>query len=240
MQQADTVRTGLQHGPATPPDSPLLPRSRRRHRASKCGRARCPAGLRSRRSRPGSARPSPRSCGTRGDMAAAATSRSTWSSSQLRSAWWSRSATRARHRPPGRGAVGQIPVADGHGLGIAGARRLMDSFDIRTTPQGTDVTMDKFLPARSAGPDAAIASRNWRGPWRTASRAASTEEVQLQNQAAAARARRAAAETAGARAAEPRARRHQSRRASRSTPSSTRRRITCAAPTSSSPVSSRT
>ena len=45
---------------------------------------------------------------------------------------------------------GRYRSQTGMGVGIAGARRLLDSLDIRTTPQGTDVTMVKFLPARSA------------------------------------------------------------------------------------------
>ena len=35
----------------------------------------------------------------------------------------------------------------GMGLGIVGARRLMDAFDVRTSPSGATVSMSKYLPA---------------------------------------------------------------------------------------------
>src|SRR5262249_15522955 len=37
----------------------------------------------------------------------------------------------------------------GMGLGIVGTRRLMDHFDIRSTPTGTTVTIKKLLPRRA-------------------------------------------------------------------------------------------
>src|SRR6476659_9957376 len=44
---------------------------------------------------------------------------------------------------------GRYRSQTGMGTGIAGARRLLDSLDIRTPPHCTDVTMIKCLPARS-------------------------------------------------------------------------------------------
>ena len=47
--------------------------------------------------------------------------------------------------------AGRYRSSTGMGLGLAGTRRLMDDFDIRTGPQGTTVTLVKRLP-RSIGP----------------------------------------------------------------------------------------
>ncbi|HZT77015.1 MAG TPA: ATP-binding protein [Vicinamibacterales bacterium] len=44
---------------------------------------------------------------------------------------------------------GRYQSATGMGLGIIGARRLMDHFDIDSTPKGTTVTLKKMLPRRS-------------------------------------------------------------------------------------------
>jgi len=47
--------------------------------------------------------------------------------------------------------MGQFTSSTGMGLGIIGARRLMDSFDIESTPrQGTRVVLTKILPPRIA------------------------------------------------------------------------------------------
>jgi signal transduction histidine kinase/CheY-like chemotaxis protein len=43
---------------------------------------------------------------------------------------------------------GRYQSGTGMGLGIVGARRLMDDFSIQTSPQGTTVTMQKFLAPR--------------------------------------------------------------------------------------------
>jgi signal transduction histidine kinase/CheY-like chemotaxis protein len=45
---------------------------------------------------------------------------------------------------------GRYASSTGMGLGIVGARRLMDQCDVRSGPGGTDVVMKKILPARSA------------------------------------------------------------------------------------------
>jgi signal transduction histidine kinase len=91
-------------------------------------------------------------------------------------------------RDQGHGITNLQDVLDGHytsstgmGLGIVGARRLMDRFDITSTPRGTTVVMGKFLPRRAplltaseltrlAG---ALAERSPQNPY---------EEVQQQNQ----------------------------------------------------------
>lgn len=59
-------------------------------------------------------------------------------------------------RDQGSGIANLQDVLDGHytsstgmGLGIVGARRLMDTFQITSTPQGTTVLMGKFLPRRA-------------------------------------------------------------------------------------------
>ena len=45
---------------------------------------------------------------------------------------------------------GKYQSGTGMGLGIVGARRLMDDFSIQTSPQGTTVTLQKFLAPRHA------------------------------------------------------------------------------------------
>jgi signal transduction histidine kinase len=44
---------------------------------------------------------------------------------------------------------GRYKSSTGMGIGISGARRLLDRFDIRTSSAGTSVTLEKFLPARA-------------------------------------------------------------------------------------------
>lgn len=76
---------------------------------------------------------------------------------------------------------GRYRSATGMGMGIVGARRLMDRFAIESTPAGTRVALEKFLPARAplvtSGrvEEIADAARNRepQGP---------LEEVQAQNQ----------------------------------------------------------
>jgi signal transduction histidine kinase/ActR/RegA family two-component response regulator len=46
--------------------------------------------------------------------------------------------------------AGQHQSATGLGMGIVGARRLMDGFSIDSSPAGTSVVLEKFLPAREA------------------------------------------------------------------------------------------
>jgi signal transduction histidine kinase/ActR/RegA family two-component response regulator len=50
---------------------------------------------------------------------------------------------------------GERPAAAGLGAGIPGARRLMDTFAIDTSPGGTRIEMTRRLPRRAARPDAA-------------------------------------------------------------------------------------
>jgi signal transduction histidine kinase/DNA-binding response OmpR family regulator len=77
--------------------------------------------------------------------------------------------------------AGGYRSATGMGLGLVGTRRLMDGFDIASTPDGTTVRINKLLPARpkawSAADVAAIAAqlehKEPSGP---------IEEVQQQNQ----------------------------------------------------------
>ncbi len=47
--------------------------------------------------------------------------------------------------------AGRFRSKTGLGLGITGARRLMDAFEIASTPSGTTVTMAKFLPNGDVG-----------------------------------------------------------------------------------------
>src|SRR5687768_4393333 len=44
---------------------------------------------------------------------------------------------------------GEYVSPTGMGMGIIGAKRLMDYFDIQSTPQGTVVTLGKYLPPTS-------------------------------------------------------------------------------------------
>ena len=76
--------------------------------------------------------------------------------------------------------AGSYRSATGMGLGIVGARRLMDHFVIRPTAQGTTVTMQKLLPASSGCLTRADAGRI--GKALAAEGAGSPiEEVQQQN-----------------------------------------------------------
>jgi signal transduction histidine kinase/CheY-like chemotaxis protein len=45
---------------------------------------------------------------------------------------------------------GQYRSSTGMGLGLVGARRLMDAFDIKSEPNGTTITIKKLLPRRAA------------------------------------------------------------------------------------------
>jgi signal transduction histidine kinase/CheY-like chemotaxis protein len=76
---------------------------------------------------------------------------------------------------------GEYRSSTGMGIGVAGSRRLMDRFEIDSTPAGTTVTLTKLLPARARfhGPadigrlSSELSSKRPQGP---------LEEVQLQNQ----------------------------------------------------------
>ena len=76
---------------------------------------------------------------------------------------------------------GRYQSATGMGLGIVGARRLMDQFDIQSTAKGTTVSLKKMLPRRSRllGPAdlARIAERLASDPL-----VRPIDEVRLQNQ----------------------------------------------------------
>ena len=50
---------------------------------------------------------------------------------------------------------GTYKSAQGMGIGLIGARRLMDALDVETTPQGTTVTLVKRLPRNAAPPSLA-------------------------------------------------------------------------------------
>ncbi|GGA61347.1 hypothetical protein GCM10011395_34620 [Sphingomonas psychrolutea] len=52
---------------------------------------------------------------------------------------------------------GRYRSTQGMGVGITGARCLMDRFDIDTSAEGTCVTLEKILPVSALGTDAAIA-----------------------------------------------------------------------------------
>jgi signal transduction histidine kinase len=68
----------------------------------------------------------------------------------------------------------------GMGLGIVGARRMMDAFDIRTSNSGTTVVLTKQLPARGREPTRSDVARITDGIASTPS-ASITDEVQQQN-----------------------------------------------------------
>ena len=76
---------------------------------------------------------------------------------------------------------GEYRSSTGMGIGVAGTRRLMDRFEIDSTPAGTTVTLIKLLPARARfhGPAdisrlaSELSSKRPQGP---------LEEIQLQNQ----------------------------------------------------------
>jgi signal transduction histidine kinase len=76
---------------------------------------------------------------------------------------------------------GQYTSPTGLGLGLLGARRLVDQCDIQTSPDGTVVTLQKLLPGRApvvrardlAEITATLAQQHAQSPF---------EEVQLQNQ----------------------------------------------------------
>ena len=62
-----------------------------------------------------------------------------------------------RDRGPGIADVdavleGRARSQSGMGIGIAGSRRLMDEFQIRTTPRGTTISIEKTLPRRNPVP----------------------------------------------------------------------------------------
>ena len=75
---------------------------------------------------------------------------------------------------------GRYQSGTGMGVGIVGSRRVMDDFDVTTTPKGTSVRMVKRLPRRQAVPSRSDAAR-------IAERLAAEEprsiadEMQLQN-----------------------------------------------------------
>jgi signal transduction histidine kinase/ActR/RegA family two-component response regulator len=76
--------------------------------------------------------------------------------------------------------AGRYRSAHGMGVGITGARQLMDRFDIESSSEGTCVTLEKVLPNSALGADTAIA----RIVERLAADAAAHPdgEVRLQNQ----------------------------------------------------------
>lgn len=55
--------------------------------------------------------------------------------------------------------AGRYVSSTGMGLGIVGTRRLMDQFEIRSTPAGTDVWLKKFFPRRAPLFNAAALAR---------------------------------------------------------------------------------
>jgi signal transduction histidine kinase/DNA-binding response OmpR family regulator len=75
---------------------------------------------------------------------------------------------------------GDYRSATGMGLGILGARRLMDRFDIRTAPSGTTVVLQKMLPEH-AGLFAAADARRLASALAAQGPSSPLEEVQQQN-----------------------------------------------------------
>lgn len=69
----------------------------------------------------------------------------------------------------------------GMGLGIMGSRRLMDRFDIESTPQGTTVAMARHLPNERAAPRGRALERVVNSVAALAPQADSLAEVQQQN-----------------------------------------------------------
>jgi signal transduction histidine kinase/CheY-like chemotaxis protein len=76
--------------------------------------------------------------------------------------------------------AGRYRSATGMGLGITGARRLMDHCSIRTTPRGTRVLMKKVLPEGAPYVDTEAVARV-AGALTAASPSSPLEEVQQQN-----------------------------------------------------------
>ena len=72
---------------------------------------------------------------------------------------------------------GQYKSTTGLGVGIVGARRLMDRFEIASSPQGTRVRFGKSLPAAAKPPDLPNLARELAGE----SMSTLLEEVQVQN-----------------------------------------------------------
>ena len=137
-----------------------------------------------------------------------------------------RSATRARASPDLDGDPRRpLPLArPGMGLGIVGARRLMDRFDIESAP-----ARHRRHAAEAASPAAAPPSRRRRSAtvaaqrWRREPHRDPLDEVQRAEPGAAAQPRRAAGAAGGARRAQRASSRTPTAASSRSTPSSTRR-----------------
>lgn len=76
---------------------------------------------------------------------------------------------------------GRYRSATGMGMGIVGARRLMDRFAIESTPAGTRVALEKFLPARAPIVTSARVEEI-AGALRNRQPQGVVEEVQVQNQ----------------------------------------------------------
>jgi signal transduction histidine kinase/CheY-like chemotaxis protein len=77
--------------------------------------------------------------------------------------------------------AGQYRSTTGMGIGLVGARRLMDQCQIESTPRGTTVTLKKFLPRRA--PFVSLSGRSQLAQSLSARRPSSlVEEVQKQNQ----------------------------------------------------------
>ena len=94
---------------------------------------------------------------------------------------------RVRERGPGIKDLqaildGRYDSPTGLGLGILGAKRLMDQFEIESSEGGATVTMVKGLPKRTAPFDPAAIWRGSRPSWRKHAPQGLLEELQVQNQ----------------------------------------------------------
>lgn len=77
--------------------------------------------------------------------------------------------------------AGKYRSATGMGIGITGSRRLVDTFEIETSPKGTNVSISKLLPPRTplyAGPQLEVIAKRLTSH---ESRRSAMEEVREQN-----------------------------------------------------------
>ena len=107
--------------------------------------------------------------------------------------------------------AGRYQSGTGMGMGIVGARRLMDAFSIQTSSSGTTVVLAKFLSPRHELVTVERARQIAEALARKQP-AGLMEEIQSAEPGAAARTRRSSAQAAGARPPQSRARGHQPRR----------------------------
>ena len=77
---------------------------------------------------------------------------------------------------------GRYHSATGMGLGIVGARRIMDAFEIASSPAGTRIEMRKMVPRRSQVQLARGEAQRIAGLLAAEKPATAVEEMQLQNQ----------------------------------------------------------